>query len=105
MSMSGGGKVPVGGLMRRQDSYARFFDSMGMQNSAWQSELFSHHPESDAADHEGCGRSVYTFLVLKEQDANAYEELLLLGERYTKAWDQPVLKKETVIPSLICETC
>jgi site-specific recombinase XerD len=29
--MFGGGKVQVGGLMDRQDSYARFFDSMGMQ--------------------------------------------------------------------------
>src|SRR5580704_3746798 len=50
-----------------------------------QSELFSHHPESDAADHEGCGRSVHTFLVLKEQDSNAYEEFLLLGERYNRS--------------------
>ena len=34
---------------------------------------------------------VYTFLVLKEQDRKTYEALLNLGERYTTAWDEPVL--------------
>jgi hypothetical protein len=34
---------------------------------------------------------VYTFLVVKEQDRNAYRALLSLGERYTKTWDEPVL--------------
>ncbi len=36
---------------------------------------------------------VYTFLVLKERDPKAYEVLLTLGERYTAAWDEPVLTK------------
>jgi hypothetical protein len=36
---------------------------------------------------------VYTFLVLKERDPKAYEALLSLGERYTTAWDEPVLTK------------
>lgn len=34
MSMFSGGKVQVAGLMDRQDSCARFFDSVGMKNSA-----------------------------------------------------------------------
>ena len=36
---------------------------------------------------------VYTFLVLKKQDGKAYQALLSLGERYTTAWDEPVLTK------------
>ena len=36
---------------------------------------------------------VYTFLVVKERDPKAYEVLLTLGERYTAAWDEPVLTK------------
>ena len=36
---------------------------------------------------------VYTFLVLKERDAKAYQALLSLGERYTTAWDEPVLTR------------
>ncbi len=36
---------------------------------------------------------VYTFLVLKEQDRKAYDALLSLAERYTTAWDEPVLTK------------
>ena len=36
---------------------------------------------------------LYTFLVLKEHDRNAYEALLTLGEQYTTAWDEPVLTK------------
>ena len=34
---------------------------------------------------------VFTFLVLKERDPKAYRALLSLGERYTTAWDEPVL--------------
>ena len=37
---------------------------------------------------------LYTFLVLKQSDHAAYEALLSLGERYTTAWDQPVLTKK-----------
>jgi hypothetical protein len=37
---------------------------------------------------------VYTFLVLKERDPKAYEALLSLGERYTTAWDEPILTKK-----------
>ena len=47
-----------------------------------------------------CGRSwkaavdrLYTFLALKEHDQKAYEALLSFGERYTKAWDEPVFGK------------
>ena len=36
---------------------------------------------------------LYAFLVLKEQDPKAYESELSLGERYTAAWDEPVLTK------------
>jgi len=36
---------------------------------------------------------VYTFLVLKKQDGKAYQALLSLGERYTTAWDEPVLTR------------
>ena len=36
---------------------------------------------------------LYTFLVLKQRDHSAYEALLTLGERYTTAWDEPVLAK------------
>jgi hypothetical protein len=41
----------------------------------------------NAVDH------LYTFLVLKQSDHDAYEALLSLGERYTTAWDEPVLTK------------
>jgi hypothetical protein len=37
---------------------------------------------------------VYTFLVLKDRDPKAYEALLSFGERYTAAWDEPVLTKK-----------
>ncbi len=37
---------------------------------------------------------LYTFLVLKQSDHAAYEALLRLGERYTTAWDEPVLTKK-----------
>ena len=37
----------------------------------------------------------YTFLVLKEQDRKAYETLLSLGDRYTTAWNEPILTKNT----------
>ena len=37
---------------------------------------------------------LYTFLVLKQSDHPAYEALLSLGERYTTAWDEPVLTKK-----------
>ena len=37
---------------------------------------------------------LYTFLVLKQSDHAAYEALLSLGERYTTAWDEPVLTKK-----------
>jgi hypothetical protein len=36
---------------------------------------------------------LYTFLVLKRSDHAAYEALLSFGERYTTAWDEPVLTK------------
>ena len=42
----------------------------------------------NAVDH------LYTFLVLKQSDHDAYEALLSLGERYTTAWDEPVLTKK-----------
>jgi hypothetical protein len=32
-------------------------------------------------------------MVLKQSDHAAYEALLSLGERYTTAWDEPVLTK------------
>lgn len=38
---------------------------------------------------------LYTFLVLKEQATEAYESQLSLGERYTAAWDEPVLTKNS----------
>ncbi|SRR6266700_1686521 len=37
---------------------------------------------------------LFTYLVLKERDQQAYEELLKLGERYTAAWDDPVLRTQ-----------
>ncbi len=37
---------------------------------------------------------LYTFLVLKQSDHAVYEALLRLGERYTTAWDEPVLTKK-----------
>jgi hypothetical protein len=37
---------------------------------------------------------LYTFLVLKERDPEAYEAQLAFGERYTTAWDEPVLTKK-----------
>jgi hypothetical protein len=36
---------------------------------------------------------IYTFLLVKERDPKGYEALLSLGDRYTKAWDEPVLTK------------
>jgi hypothetical protein len=36
---------------------------------------------------------VYTFMLLKERDRNAYESLLGFGELYTANWDEPVLTK------------
>jgi hypothetical protein len=36
---------------------------------------------------------IYTFLLLKENDEAAYEALLSFGEKYTLAWDEPVLTK------------
>jgi len=36
---------------------------------------------------------LFTFLVLKQRDQQAYEALIKLGERYTTAWDAPVLVK------------
>ena len=36
---------------------------------------------------------LYTLLVLKERDPKAYEASLSVGERYTTAWDEPVLTK------------
>jgi hypothetical protein len=41
----------------------------------------------NAVDH------VYRFLLVKEHDPKAYEALLGVGERYTEAWDEPVLTK------------
>jgi hypothetical protein len=37
---------------------------------------------------------LYTFLVLKQCDDAAFKALLRLGERYTTAWDEPVLTKK-----------
>jgi len=37
---------------------------------------------------------IFAFLLMKEHDPKAYEALLSLGERYTKAWDEPVLTKK-----------
>ena len=36
---------------------------------------------------------LYTYLVLKEHNQEKYEASLSLGERYTTAWDDPVLTK------------
>jgi hypothetical protein len=36
---------------------------------------------------------MYTYLLLKENDKPAYEALLSCGEKYTRAWDEPVLAK------------
>jgi len=36
---------------------------------------------------------MYTYLLLKENDKAAYEALLSFGEKYTRAWDEPVLTK------------
>ena len=36
---------------------------------------------------------VYTFLLLKEQNREAYESLLSFGELYTANWDEPVLTR------------
>jgi hypothetical protein len=36
---------------------------------------------------------MYTYLLLKENDEAAYEALLPFGEKYTRAWDEPVLIK------------
>ena len=36
---------------------------------------------------------VYTYFLLKENDKPAYDALLTFGEKYTKAWDEPVLTK------------
>ena len=36
---------------------------------------------------------LYTFLVLKQRDREAYEALLTFGTRYTTAWDEPALTK------------
>jgi hypothetical protein len=41
----------------------------------------------NAVDH------MYTYLLLKENDKAAYNALLSLGEKYTRAWDEPVLTK------------
>jgi hypothetical protein len=36
---------------------------------------------------------LYTYLLLKENDTAAYDALLSFGEKYTRAWDEPVLTK------------
>ena len=36
---------------------------------------------------------LFTFLLLKERDKEADEELLTPGERYTTTWDEPTLTK------------
>jgi hypothetical protein len=36
---------------------------------------------------------LFTFLVLKQHDQEAYEALLKLGERYTTTWDDPIIVK------------
>jgi hypothetical protein len=37
---------------------------------------------------------LYTLLVLKKNDRDAYERLIAFGERYTSAWDEPALTKD-----------
>jgi len=37
---------------------------------------------------------IYTYLLLKESDKAAYDALLTFGEKYTRAWDEPVLTKD-----------
>ena len=44
---------------------------------------------------------LYTFLVLKQTNHAAYEELLSFGERYTKAWDDPTLTREILNKLLV----
>jgi hypothetical protein len=41
----------------------------------------------NAVDH------LYTYLLLKENDKAAYDSLLTFGEKYTRAWDEPILTK------------
>jgi hypothetical protein len=36
---------------------------------------------------------LYTFLVVKQSDHDAYEGLLNFGELYTREWDEPALSK------------
>jgi hypothetical protein len=36
---------------------------------------------------------LYTCLLLKQKDKEAYEALLSFGEKYTRAWDEPILTK------------
>jgi hypothetical protein len=36
---------------------------------------------------------IYTYLLLKENDKPAYDKLLSIGEKYTRAWDEPSLTK------------
>ena len=42
----------------------------------------------NAVDH------MYTYLLLKENDKPAYEALVSFGDKYTRAWDEPVLTKD-----------
>ena len=37
---------------------------------------------------------MYTYLLLKENDKPAYEALVSFGDKYTRAWDEPVLTKD-----------
>jgi hypothetical protein len=55
---------------------------------------YSHITESEMRQiMKAAVDQVFTFLVLKEHDPKAYQALLSLGERYTTAWDEPVLTK------------
>jgi len=74
-----GGSVSCLTLVNGWDSRCIGYDSSGV---AWGRRIMKA-----AVDR------VYTFLVLKEQDRKTYEALLNLGERYTTAWDEPVLTK------------
>lgn len=56
---------------------------------------YSHITQAEMRDiMKAAVNRLYTYLVLKQHDPSAYEELLSLGERYTIAWDEPVFTKK-----------
>jgi aspartokinase len=44
---------------------------------------------------------LYSFLVLRQHDQKAYDALISLGERYTTAWDDPVLEVAPVFKTRV----